>query len=135
MGDPLSKLFKECHSMQNSGCHGNQKDLKKNIFLSKTGWISKLFGTDWSLGDPLRELFTLFSLVEKHDPQGVWPNSLCYYRNFVRETNLTNVVVLFVESFPPIFPLETRKSFVFWWIFSKDGIVHYVFSGVTGRLS
>ena len=56
---------------------------------------------------------------------------LCYYRNLVRETNLTNVVILFLvsEGFPPVFPLETRKSFVFWRIFSKDGIAHYVFSG------
>ena len=31
MGGPISKLFKEFHSMQNSGCHGNQKEkLKKS---------------------------------------------------------------------------------------------------------
>jgi hypothetical protein len=27
LGEGLPKLFKEFHSMQKSGCHGNQKEL------------------------------------------------------------------------------------------------------------
>jgi hypothetical protein len=29
LGEGLPKLFKEFHSMQKSGCHGNQKELKE----------------------------------------------------------------------------------------------------------
>ena len=36
LGLSSSKFFKDFHSMQKSGCHGNQKEKLKKIFLSKT---------------------------------------------------------------------------------------------------
>ena len=38
LDDPLSKLLKDFHSMQNSGCLGNLKEKNFKIFLSKSSY-------------------------------------------------------------------------------------------------
>ena len=74
LGGPLTKLFKEFHSMQNSGCHGNQKkNLKKKCYCQKlqvrfqNNFVQKVVG--W----PSTKDFQFFLLVVKYCRQGAWP--------------------------------------------------------------
>ena len=58
---PFQSFFKDSNSMQNSGCHDNQNEKIKQIFLSKiTGPIYQNNLAQWTLGDPLPRLFKLY---------------------------------------------------------------------------
>ena len=60
--------------MQNSGCHGNQKENINKKILVKNYWSDfKIIWYKWSLGDPLPKLFKLLLFVEKCGRQLAWP--------------------------------------------------------------
>ena len=64
LGEALPKLFKEFNSMQNSGCHGNQKANKstifKNLLLSKYKAYSPNIWYVASCRGPLTKLFKFY---------------------------------------------------------------------------
>ena len=51
----------------------------------------------------------------------MWPFFLCYYRNLVRETNLVNVVVLFVSFYLDSTLMDFSHT--------DSWLVHYMFKG------
>ena len=71
---PPYQSCSEFHSIQNSGCHGNQKEnLNKNILVkNSTGLIWKWL-IQMVLGDPLPKLLKLIWSIEKHDHQWKGP--------------------------------------------------------------
>ena len=78
LGWSLSTLFKEFYSMQNSGCHSNQKEKSFKNLVKNYRSDFKIIWYKWASGDLLPKLFKLFRLVEKHGRQGVVSFSYVY---------------------------------------------------------
>ena len=94
--------------MHNSGCHGNQDEKLQKLFLSKTiGHISKTFDTNGPWVTLYQKYSYCFDWLKNTAASGRVQFFLCLYteifkKNLVRETALSVVVVLLVDSFSPL---------------------------------
>ena len=65
MADPLSKLFKDFRSMQNSACHSNQKEKRVKNYLADFNLAQMVLG--W----PSAKIVQIILIGQKHGHLGV----------------------------------------------------------------